>query len=107
MVSVKALAGSTPLAWVNVATVALLRPFVVVVIGAETTMAGSATDVLATALLLAAMGSAEVAVTEAELVRGPSSSAWALTVTVALLPKLIASSITVTTLLVWLIDPLL
>ena len=50
------------------------------VIGADTTMAGSATAVLAVALLLAELGSAEVAVTEAELVRVPSSIAWAVTV---------------------------
>ena len=105
MVAVKALAGSTPLAWVNVATVKLLRFFEVVVIGADTTMAGSATEVLAVALLLAELGSAEVAVTEAELVRVPSSIAWAVTVSVTVPPTAIVPRLKVTTPPDWLNVP--
>ena len=66
MVAMKALAGSTPLAWVKVATWKLVsvlafvrdrRP--------ETTIAGSANDVVALALLLAVLGSGVLLLTEA------------------------------------------
>src|SRR5262249_7386053 len=86
MVAVKALAGSTPLACVKVATVRLLGRLAVVVIGADTTMAGSATVVLAVALLLAEFGSDALVVAEAELVTVPSSVACAVIVMVTGLP---------------------
>jgi hypothetical protein len=74
MVATKALTGSTPLAWVNVATVPL-NLLAVVVMGAETTIAGSATLVLALALLSPGVGSAAPPVTEPLSVRVPSSVA--------------------------------
>ena len=61
IVAVKLLGGSTPLAWVNVATVKLVSFVLSRGDGPDTTMAGSATVVLAEALLLAVFGSAEVA----------------------------------------------
>src|SRR4051812_6389587 len=87
MVALNALAGSIPLAWVKVATVILLLFFEVTVFGDPDTMiAGSFTAVLAVTLLLLELLSAEVAVTEATLVSDPSSVAWAVTVSVTVVP---------------------
>jgi hypothetical protein len=84
MVALKAPTGSTPLAWVKVATVMLFGVRLLVTMGAETTMAGSETDVLALALLLPVFV-AEV-VTDDESVRVPSSMVCAVTVTVTVGP---------------------
>src|SRR5947207_12911013 len=105
MIALKALADSTPLAWVKVATVTLFSLFEFAVMGADTTMAGSATEVLAAALLLAELGSAALLVTEAELVRLPSSSAWAVTVSVAWAPLRMPPRLKVTVLPDWVNEP--
>src|SRR5262249_37408708 len=98
IVAVNALAGSTPLAWVNVATVKLVSRFGVVVIGPDTMMAASATVVVAEALLLVESGSDALVMTEAELVRLPSSVAWAVIVMVTLPGKGTVPRLNVTTL---------
>src|SRR4051812_12968853 len=98
MVAVKSLVGSTPLAWVNVAMVTLLWVLPNLVMDADTTIGGSATAVLALALLLAVLESGELLVTEAALVRLPSSSAWTVIVAVALAPELRLPKLKVTTL---------
>ena len=67
MVATKALAGSTPLAWVKVATVILVTWLVLTLMGADTLMAGSATVVLALALLSPGVGSGWLLVTLPEL----------------------------------------
>ena len=90
---------------VNVATVKLVRVREVVVMGPDTTMVGSDTEVLAMALLLAVFGSAVVAVTVAELVRVPSSNAWAVTVKVTLVLRAIVPMLNVTTPFDWLKVP--
>src|SRR5262249_8400389 len=82
MVALNALVGSTPLAWVKVATWKLVSVRVFVRIGAETTMGGSENIVVALPLLLAEFGSGLVPVTEATSLVLPSSIAWAVTVAV-------------------------
>src|SRR5260370_842588 len=57
MVAMKALAGSTPLAWVKVATWTLVSVPDFVRTAPETLIAGSANDVVTLALLLAGLGS--------------------------------------------------
>src|SRR5262249_26892168 len=95
MVALKALAGSTPLAWVNVATWPL-NDLSFVEMGPETTIAGSATDVVADALLFAELGSAELALTVATLLAAPSSTAWAVTVAVTVAPAVMLPMVKVT-----------
>src|SRR6516162_1682270 len=105
MVATKALTGSTKLACVNVATVALLSETAVVVIGADTEMAPSATVVLALALLSDVFGSEDVADTEAELVVTPSSIAWTFTDSLIRLPTVTVPMLNVTTPFDWLKVP--
>src|SRR5438045_1835180 len=97
MVAVKALAGSTPLAWVKVATARFVTFFAELIIDPDTTIEGSATAVVAEALLLAELGSPALLVTEAELTRLPSSSALPVIVNVALPPERIVPTVNVTT----------
>src|SRR5262249_18283578 len=95
---------STPLAWVNVATIWLstFLPFTVLPV---TTMAASATVVVATLLLLLMFGSEMLLTTEAELVRLPSSVDWAVTVAVTVAPAATRPKEKVTTPLDWLKVP--
>ncbi len=65
IVAMKSLAGSTPLAWVNVATCTLLWFLPLTVIGPETTIGGSATAVVTTPVLLTRLLSDRLLVTEA------------------------------------------
>ena len=83
IVAANALTGSTPLAWVKLATWKLVNVCALVRMGPETLIAGSANDVVALALLLAVLGSALLLVTEVESVALPSSIAWAVTEAVA------------------------
>src|SRR4051794_35147755 len=86
MTATNALVGSTPLAWVNVATEKLVRLRDDVVTGADTVIGGSATAVVTAALLLPVPGSLVLLVTDDVTVRFPSSVDWAVTVTVAVPP---------------------
>src|SRR5712692_9468535 len=86
IVAVKALAGSTPLAWVKVATWTLVNVRDLVVTAPETLIAGSAKDVVALALLFAELGSGLLLLTRAALVALPSSMAWAVTDAVTVPP---------------------
>lgn len=105
MVAVKAPVGSTPLAWVNVATARLLGFFDVVVMAGDTTMGAMATEVVAVALLFAGTGSADVALTDAEFARVPYSVAVAVIVKVTAAPGVSVPSMNVTTLPERLNDP--
>src|SRR6266567_3325836 len=98
MVALKALAGSTPLAWVKVATwefVSVTLPFTRM--APETLMAGSANAVDAKALLLAVLGSALLLVTEAVSLALPSSIARAVTDAVTVPPAATVPTVKVTT----------
>src|SRR5205809_5345947 len=90
MVALKALAGSTALAWVKVATTKFVTVWFFVLIAPETTIAGSANEVVALALLLAELGSGLLLVTDAVSLTLPSSTAWAVTEAVALPPEAMA-----------------
>src|ERR1700732_3368761 len=79
MMARKALAGSTPLAWVKVATWTLVSVREFVRIAPETLIAGSANTVVALALLLAGLGSGLLLLTLAMSLALPSSVAWAVT----------------------------
>ena len=98
IVAVKAPEGSRPFAWVNVATTKPERFLDGGWMGPVTVIAGSLVIVVADALLLPDTGSADVAVTVAELMRLPSSVAWAVTVMVAVTPYEIEPRLMVTTL---------
>jgi hypothetical protein len=76
----------------------LFTLLVLTLIGADTLMAGSATIVLALALLSAGVGSFTLLVTLPESLRLPSSAAWAVTVMVAVPPDAIVPSEKVMTL---------
>jgi hypothetical protein len=75
MVAVKALVGSTPLAWVKVATWKLVNVCDLAVMEPETLIAGSLNVVVALAVLLAELGSGLLLLTEAvSLLPTPPSS---------------------------------
>src|SRR5438270_6890618 len=97
MVARKALAGSTPPAWVKVATWTLLGDVLLVVTAPETLIAGSANDVAALALLLAVLGSGLLVLADTALPVLPSSVAWAVTVAVTVPPAATAPTLKVTT----------
>ena len=98
IVAEKALVGSTPLAWVNVAVWKLVNVLLLVRMEPETLILGSANEVVALALLLPVLGSGLVLVTEATSLVLPSSMAWAVTDAVALLPAAMLPIVKVTTL---------
>src|ERR1041385_5862440 len=90
MVAVKALAGSTPPAWVKVATWTLVSVLVFVRMAPETTIGGSANDVVALALLFAELGSGLLLLIEAASLALPSSTAWLVTDAVTVPPEAMA-----------------
>src|SRR5260370_40900318 len=75
MVAVKALAGSTPLAWVKVATWKLVKVWDFVRTAPETLIGGSANDVVALALLSAGVGSGRLLLPEAGSLGRPAAGA--------------------------------
>src|SRR4051794_14002357 len=105
IVAVNSLAGSTPLAWVKLATLRLFTFFDVVVMGADMTIGGSGTVVLAVALLFDGVGSAEVAVTEAVVLTEGSSVTLTVTVKFAVPPPATIPRLKVTTPPDWLNVP--
>src|SRR5262249_4857045 len=96
MVALNALAGSTPLAWVKVATWKFVSVRLRVRIGAETLIAGSANIVVWLELLLPLLGSGLLLVAEAESLVLPSSIAWAVTVAVTVPPAATLPTVNVT-----------
>src|SRR5262245_33111851 len=86
MVAAKALGGSSPLAWVKVAVVELVRVRDHVLMAPETLISGSAIDVVLLALLLPELGSGLLVLTEALSLALPSSIAWAVTDAVTVPP---------------------
>jgi hypothetical protein len=97
MVAVKALTGSTPLAWVKVATWKLFSDCDFVRTAPETLIAGSANDVVALALLLFGLGSELLLLTEAVSLVLPSSMARAVTDAVTVPPEATVPTEKVTT----------
>src|SRR5579883_415521 len=97
MVATKALAGSTPLAWVKVAVWKLVSVRDRVRMAPETEMAGSVNVVVAPALLLAVLGSGLVLVTETLFAPLPSSTTWPVTDAVTVPPAATLPAVKVTT----------
>src|SRR5260370_32435527 len=97
MVAMKALGGSTPLPWVNVATATLFTFLPVMAVGPDTTIGASATAVVVLALLFAVLGSGMLLVTEPLSLRLPSSVDRAATVKLAVPPLTTVPSGNVTT----------